>query len=182
ILLSGLFLIPSATSYLVARSLGELLWGSIVVALLAALLGLLVSVAFDTATGPSIVLIATRLFGLALLFRPANHSSPRLGKSHCPGRGMMMYETEGGMIIEGKITEDVLQALREHAKERRVQDRLEVTDRLLREGEYASLRRRHDDTVDGARPRTLQEIMATITRRDANDLARAREALEQLAV
>lgn len=74
ILLSGLFLIPSATSYLVARSLGELLWGSIVVAVLAALLGLLASVAFDTATGPSIVLVATSLFGLALLFRPANHA------------------------------------------------------------------------------------------------------------
>lgn len=70
ILLSGLFLIPSATSYLLAKSQHELLWGSVGIGVVAALIGLLGSVALDTATGPTIVLSAAILFLLTLLFRP----------------------------------------------------------------------------------------------------------------
>ncbi len=70
ILLSGLFLIPSASSYLLARSLRDLLIGSVIVAALAALAGIVVSAHLDTATGPTIVLAASCLFGLAYLIRP----------------------------------------------------------------------------------------------------------------
>ncbi len=70
ILLSGLFLIPSATSYLVARSLKDLLWGSAVLGSLSAIVGIIASALADTATGPTIVLTAGALFGAALLVRP----------------------------------------------------------------------------------------------------------------
>lgn len=70
ILLSGLFLIPPATSYLVARSLRELLWGSVLAGVVAVALGLLGSAALDTATGPTIVLAASGLFLVTLVFRP----------------------------------------------------------------------------------------------------------------
>lgn len=75
ILLSGLFLIPSATSYLLARTMRELLVGSVSIGVGAAILGLLGSVALDTATGPTIVLAASLLFAVTLLFRPFLRSS-----------------------------------------------------------------------------------------------------------
>lgn len=71
ILLSGLFLIPSATSYLVARSLRELVTGSIIFGCMSAIAGVVLSALLNTPTGPTIVLIASGLFMLALLLRPA---------------------------------------------------------------------------------------------------------------
>lgn len=71
ILLSGLFLIPSATSYLLARSMRELIIGSAVLGSIAAFAGVLFSVALDTATGPTIALAAACFFGIALLVRPS---------------------------------------------------------------------------------------------------------------
>ncbi|MBI4185697.1 metal ABC transporter permease [Candidatus Berkelbacteria bacterium] len=73
ILLSGLFLIPSATSYLLAKTMRELLWGSVLVGMLAVIIGLLGSVIIDTATGPTIVLAASGLFLLTMLVRPLIH-------------------------------------------------------------------------------------------------------------
>ncbi|MBI2589488.1 metal ABC transporter permease [Candidatus Berkelbacteria bacterium] len=70
ILLSGLFLIPSATSYLIAKSLRELITGSVFVGIVAALIGPVLSAIFDTPTGPTIVLAASALFILALSLRP----------------------------------------------------------------------------------------------------------------
>lgn len=70
ILLSGLFLIPSATSYLVARSMRDLLWGSAVVGLLSAIIGITLSAAMDTSTGPTIVLVSSSFFLIGLFIRP----------------------------------------------------------------------------------------------------------------
>lgn len=70
ILLSGLFLIPSATSYLVARSLRDLLWGSVTIGIASAIIGIALSALADTATGPTIVLTASVCFSIALLLRP----------------------------------------------------------------------------------------------------------------
>ncbi|MGI6103438.1 MAG: metal ABC transporter permease [Patescibacteria group bacterium] len=72
ILLSGLFLIPSATSYLIARSMRELVLGSALVGVVAAVGGVALSVALDTATGPTIALLAAVCFGIALLLRPSS--------------------------------------------------------------------------------------------------------------
>ncbi|MBI4023135.1 metal ABC transporter permease [Candidatus Berkelbacteria bacterium] len=69
ILLSGLFLIPSATSYLLAKNFRELLWGSVAVGVIAAIVGVAGSALLDTATGPTIVLVSSLVFGAAYLVR-----------------------------------------------------------------------------------------------------------------
>lgn len=70
ILLSGLFLIPSATSYLLAKSLRELVFGSVAIGIVAATVGVITSALVDSATGPTIVLTASLIFGAAYLLRP----------------------------------------------------------------------------------------------------------------
>lgn len=62
ILLAGLFLIPSAISYLVAKSLKELLLGSVLMGMVVVMAGIVLSVLIDSATGPTIVLLASFLF------------------------------------------------------------------------------------------------------------------------
>ncbi|MEK7183982.1 MAG: metal ABC transporter permease [Patescibacteria group bacterium] len=70
ILLSGLFLIPSATSYLLSRSMHDLLWGSATVGLMSAIIGITLSALLDTPTGPTIVLVSSAFFVVALCLRP----------------------------------------------------------------------------------------------------------------
>lgn len=71
ILLSGLFLIPSAASYLIAKSFRELIGGAIIGGLISALGGVIISAQLDTATGPTIVLTASLVFILSYFMRPS---------------------------------------------------------------------------------------------------------------
>ena len=70
ILLSGLFLIPSATSYLIAKSFRDLIAGAVISGFISALAGVVISTQLDTATGPTIVLAASALFVISYFMRP----------------------------------------------------------------------------------------------------------------
>lgn len=70
ILVVAMLITPGATAYLLARSFGKMLAVAMAVAVGSSVLGTFVSFHIDAATGPSIVLIQTALFLLALFFAP----------------------------------------------------------------------------------------------------------------
>ena len=70
VLVLALLVTPSATAMLLARRMPSIMTYSVVVGLLATVLGLYLSFYADLPSGPSIVLVATGLFLLALLFSP----------------------------------------------------------------------------------------------------------------
>ena len=70
VLVLALLVTPSATAMLLARRMPSIMAYSVAVGLLATILGLYLSFYADLPSGPSIVLVATGLFLLALLFSP----------------------------------------------------------------------------------------------------------------
>ena len=70
VLVLALLVTPSATAMLLARRMPSIMAYSVAVGLLATVLGLYLSYYADLPSGPSIVLVATGLFLLALLFSP----------------------------------------------------------------------------------------------------------------
>jgi len=70
VLVLALLVTPSATAMLLARRVPSIMAYSVAVGLLATVLGLYLSFYADLPSGPSIVLVATGLFMLALLFSP----------------------------------------------------------------------------------------------------------------
>ena len=70
VLVLALLVTPSATAMLLARRMPSIMAYSVAVGLLAPVLGLYLSFYADLPSGPSIVLVATGLFLLALLFSP----------------------------------------------------------------------------------------------------------------
>ena len=70
VLVLALLVTPSATAMLRARRMPSIMAYSVAVGLLATVLGLYLSFYADLPSGPSIVLVATGLFLLALLFSP----------------------------------------------------------------------------------------------------------------
>ena len=70
VLVLALLVTPSATAMLLARRMPSIMTYSVAVGLLATVLGLYLSFYADLPSGPSIVLVATGLFLLALLFSP----------------------------------------------------------------------------------------------------------------
>ena len=66
----GLLVTPPATGALLARRLPGIMAYSIATALAATVIGLYLSFHADIPSGPSIVVVATGLFLLALLFSP----------------------------------------------------------------------------------------------------------------
>ena len=70
VLVLALLVTPSATAMLLARRMPSIMAYSVAVGLLATVLGLYLSFYADLPSGPSIVLVATGLFLLALLFSP----------------------------------------------------------------------------------------------------------------
>ena len=70
VLVLALLVTPSATAMLLARRMPSIMAYSIAVGLIATVLGLYLSFYADLPSGPSIVLVATGLFLLALLFSP----------------------------------------------------------------------------------------------------------------
>jgi ABC-type Mn2+/Zn2+ transport system permease subunit len=70
VLVLALLVTPAATAMLLARRMPSIMAYSVAVGLLATVLGLYLSFYADLPSGPSIVLVATGLFLLALLFSP----------------------------------------------------------------------------------------------------------------
>jgi len=70
VLVLALLVTPSATAMLLARRMPCIMAYSVAVGLIATVLGLYLSFYADLPSGPSIVLVATGLFLLALLFSP----------------------------------------------------------------------------------------------------------------
>ena len=70
VLVLALLVTPSATAMLLARRMPSIMAYSVAVGLLATVMGLYLSFYADLPSGPSIVLVATGLFLLALLFSP----------------------------------------------------------------------------------------------------------------
>ena len=71
VLVLALLVTPPATATLLARRLPDIMGYSIVLALIATVLGLYLSFYADIPSGPSIVVVATALFLLALVFSPS---------------------------------------------------------------------------------------------------------------
>lgn len=70
VLVLALLVTPAAAGNLLARRLPEIMVTSVAVALLSTVAGLYLSFYLDLPTGPSIVMVATGIFGLALVFSP----------------------------------------------------------------------------------------------------------------
>jgi manganese/iron transport system permease protein len=70
VLVLALLVTPAAAGNLLARRLPEIMASSVAVALVATIVGLYLSFYLDLPTGPSIVMVATSLFTLALVFSP----------------------------------------------------------------------------------------------------------------
>ena len=70
VLVLALLVTPAATGNLLARRLPAIMATSVAVGLLSIVVGLYLSFYLDLPTGPSIAMVATSLFALALLFSP----------------------------------------------------------------------------------------------------------------
>ena len=86
VLVLALLVTPPATAGLVARRLPAIMATSVVVSLVAIVMGLYMSYYLDLPTGPSIVIVATGLFLLALVLSPTrglvgHWRNPKLGKT-----------------------------------------------------------------------------------------------------
>jgi manganese/iron transport system permease protein len=88
VLVLALLVTPAATGTLLARRLPTIIAASTGVALVATIAGLYLSFYLDLPTGPSIVMVATGLFGLALLL--------------APGRGVVWRWRRAGSLETGK--------------------------------------------------------------------------------
>jgi ABC-type Mn2+/Zn2+ transport system permease subunit len=69
LLMGALIIIPAVTSKRIARRLGEMLWLSIIIAIVATLLGMGIAAWLKGETGPIIVLVAAAGFAISLLKR-----------------------------------------------------------------------------------------------------------------
>ena len=91
VLVLALLVTPAATGTLLARRLPTIMAASTGVALAATIAGLYLSFYLDLPTGPSIVMVATVLFGLALLL--------------APNRGVVWRWRRAGSLEAGKAPE-----------------------------------------------------------------------------
>lgn len=80
ILVFAMILIPASTAYQLTHSLRTLTLYSIVIGISTSVTGVLISAIWDVPSGPSIVLLATSIFFLAILFSPKRER--RLGPAH----------------------------------------------------------------------------------------------------
>ena len=70
ILVFAMILIPASTAYQLTHSLTTLTWLSVVIGMTTAVSGVLISATWDVPSGPAIVLLATSVFFLSILFSP----------------------------------------------------------------------------------------------------------------
>lgn len=82
ILVFAMILIPASTAYQLTHSLAQMTLYSATIGILCAVGGVLLSYAFDLPSGPAIVLLATAVFFVSVLFspkrflRPVSHAHP----------------------------------------------------------------------------------------------------------
>ncbi len=76
LLMGALIIIPVVTSKRIARKLSEMLWLSIIIAVLATLLGMGLAASLQQETGPIIVLVAAAGFAISLLKGVSSRLSP----------------------------------------------------------------------------------------------------------
>ncbi|MEC4891215.1 MAG: metal ABC transporter permease [Nitrospira sp.] len=81
ILVFAMILIPASTAYQLTHSLTTLTWYSVIIGVSTAVAGVLISATWDIPSGPAIVLLATTIFFLAVLFSPKRQ--PRVAASLC---------------------------------------------------------------------------------------------------
>lgn len=81
ILVFAMILIPASTAYQLTHSLTTLTWYSVIIGISTSVAGVLISAAWDIPSGPAIVLLATTIFFLAVLFSPKRQ--PRAGAAPC---------------------------------------------------------------------------------------------------
>jgi ABC-type Mn2+/Zn2+ transport system permease subunit len=70
ILVFAMILIPASTAYQLTHSLSTLTWYSVFIGVTCSVGGVLISSYWDIPSGPAIVLLATLLFFVAVLFSP----------------------------------------------------------------------------------------------------------------
>lgn len=70
ILVVAMLIIPASTAYLLADSLQRILWLAAGFGMLAAVLGLMAAIAFNTTPGPAMTVISAGIYGLTALFAP----------------------------------------------------------------------------------------------------------------
>lgn len=70
ILVFAMILMPAATAYQLTSSLRQMTVYSLIIGTACAVCGVLLSAAWDIPTGPAIVLLATAIFGIAVLLAP----------------------------------------------------------------------------------------------------------------
>lgn len=76
ILVFAMVLIPASTAYQLTHSLAQMTTLSVVIGILCAAGGVLLSAAWDLPSGPAIVLLATAVFFLSVLFSPKRLRRP----------------------------------------------------------------------------------------------------------
>ena len=81
ILVFAMILIPASTAYQLTHSLTTLTWYSVIIGISTSVAGVLISATWDIPSGPAIVLLATTIFFLAVLFSPKRQ--PRATASPC---------------------------------------------------------------------------------------------------
>ena len=80
ILVFAMILIPASTAYQLTHSLSTLTWYSVLIGITCSVGGVLISSYWDIPSGPAIVLLATLLFFVAVIFSPKRQRrSPVLG-------------------------------------------------------------------------------------------------------
>jgi ABC-type Mn2+/Zn2+ transport system permease subunit len=77
ILVFAMVLIPASTAYQLTHSLFHMTVYAVVIGMLSAAGGVVISYLFDLPSGPSIVLLATALFFLSVLFSPKRFKRAR---------------------------------------------------------------------------------------------------------
>jgi len=70
ILVFAMILIPASTAYQLTHSLSTMTWYSVLIGITCSVGGVLISSYWDVPSGPAIVLLATLLFFVAVLFSP----------------------------------------------------------------------------------------------------------------
>lgn len=76
ILVFAMVLIPASTAYQLTYSLSHMTMYALLIGIASAVSGVLVSSLWDVPTGPAIVLLATGIFALSVLFSPKRLSQP----------------------------------------------------------------------------------------------------------
>ena len=97
ILVVAMLVVPASTANLLSQRLNNMLWIAATVGAFSAIIGLLLSIVFDTTPGPVMTLVATSFYILAVLFAPQ--------------KGLFLVYLKKRQRQRLILTEDVLKAI-----------------------------------------------------------------------